>query len=236
MTQQHPQRKSLAPSEHKRLDVRAEFKFTGKTGHFEGYASIFGNEDLGGDVVLPGAFQEIVKTGDGHVLVLYQHDTRDPIGKATVTQDARGLRVSGDLILDDPTAAKAYALMNSGVLDGMSIGYDILPGGAAIVEGRRELSALKLWEVSIVTFGMNPAARIETVKSAKDCTNPRELERLLRGSPLSLSARKARAAANALWPILNEREAQEGDRDDQGPEAARLKAMADELKSLTSTL
>jgi phage head maturation protease len=37
-------------------------------GSFTGYASIFGNVDLGGDVVLPGAFKEFETNAAGEVL------------------------------------------------------------------------------------------------------------------------------------------------------------------------
>lgn len=125
-----------------RRDARAEFKFAGSPGSFEGYAAVFGNVDQGGDCIVANAFKQAVTDRNGQVLVLYQHSARDPIGKATVNQDSRGLHVRGALALRDATAAKAHALMESGVLDAMSIGYEILPGGAEYAEGVRILTAL----------------------------------------------------------------------------------------------
>ncbi|HEX7454967.1 MAG TPA: HK97 family phage prohead protease [Gallionella sp.] len=218
-----------SPPQIKHIDSPAEFKFAGSAGTFEGYAAVFGNVDSGGDVILPGAFQEFAKTKDGKTIVLYQHSLRDPIGKAAVSQDSHGLAFRGQLSLEDPTAKKAYGLMRDGVLDSMSIGYDVLPGGEQSKQGKRELSKLKLFEISAVTFGMNDLARIDTVKSAMDCGHTRELECLLRET-LFLSKRKAIAAAAVLWPILNERDAQDDDRDD------RLKAAPGQLISLASEL
>lgn len=225
---------SPSSSQHKQLSVNAQFKFAASPGAFEGYAAVFDVVDSGGDVIEPGAFKEIEKTRDGRVLILYQHSHHDPIGKALVAQDAYGLHVRGELALDDPTAAKAYGLMRSGVLDAMSIGYAILPGGYEYApSGVRTLKALKLFEVSIVTFPMNGAARVDAVKRVRDCQSLRELEHLLREVPhFQLSSRKAKAAAGALWPILNEREAQEGDREDR--EMAEL--YVSELNSLTTLL
>lgn len=216
----------------KRLDAPAEFKFTGAPGSFEGYAAVFGNVDQGGDAIVPNAFKEVVKDRNGQVLVLYQHSARDPIGKAKVKQDSHGLHVRGTLALQDVTAAKAHALMQSGVLDAMSIGYEILPGGAEYAQGVRVLTGLKLYEVSVVTFGMNELARVDVVKTVSECKQPRELEHLLRESPhFALSRRKATAAANALWPILNEREAQ-GDARDERADVVAIAKTLDQISQL----
>src|SRR5687767_7271291 len=93
------------------LDCPTEFKTIGEAGRFEGYAAIFGNVDLGGDVIERGAFKEIVKGRNGMVKVLYQHNTKDPIGVANVAQDDTGLRFDGQLILDSVSARSAHALM-----------------------------------------------------------------------------------------------------------------------------
>lgn len=198
-------------SETKRLQSAAEFKFNGQqAGMFEGYASVFGVRDQGGDVVLPGAFKEFARTGEGKVVVLWQHQLDNPIGKADVHQDAHGLQVRGQLALEDPLARKAYNLMQAKVVDGMSFAYEILPGGAAQKSDRRELSALKCYEVSVVTLGMNQLARIEAVKSAAACESLRDLEQLLR-EQLLLSNRKAKAGASALWPIVSARDPEDQD-------------------------
>ena len=216
------------------LDSPAELKFSGDSGAVEGYASVFGNTDSGGDVVLPGAFQKIQRQRDGKVLMLYQHRSDAPIGKADVSQDSRGLHFKAQLVLEDPTAKRAYNHMRAGLLDGMSVGYDVLPGGSSFKGDRRELSALHLIEISAVTWGMNPEARVEVVKSASDCADVRELEHLIR-ERLGVSARKAKAAANKWWPILSERDANEDDREDRGA-GDRIAQMAADLQAINSIL
>lgn len=89
------------------LNSPAEFKFAAAEGVVEGYAAVFGNRDLGGDVIVPGAFQQVSKTRDGRVLVLYHHDPRSPIGKAEVVQDSLGLQFKAQLMMDDPIASRA---------------------------------------------------------------------------------------------------------------------------------
>lgn len=151
------------------LNAPTEFKALGDSGSFEGYAAIFGNIDQGGDIIARGAFKELAKRRNGKVVVLNQHRTTDPIGVAEVEQDDKGLKFVGQLVLETPSARSAHALMKAGALDGMSIGYDILPGGAEVLKsGYRQLNGLKLWEISPVTFGMNELAGIDSVKSFGD--------------------------------------------------------------------
>lgn len=165
----------------KTLDFPMEVKSLTEAGAFTGYASVFDNVDQGGDVIEKGAFKEFVRTRDGKTLVLFQHNSREPIGKATVTEDKTGLLVDGHLMLEDPVARRAHNGMKGGLFDAMSIGYDVLPNGSEIQKsGVRVLKALKLWEVSVVTFGMNELARIESVKHAENIKTIREFEDFLR--------------------------------------------------------
>ena len=108
------------------LPLEFETKAFGDAGTFEGYAAIFGNVDLGGDVIERGAFKEIVKGRNGMVKILNQHRSLDPIGLAEVKQDDKGLSFKGQLVLEAASARSMYALMKGGVVDGMSIGYDVL--------------------------------------------------------------------------------------------------------------
>lgn len=184
------------------LNFPAEFKSVGDAGSFTGYASIFGNIDLGGDVVERGAFKKIHRNDDGKVVVLWQHGMRDPIGVATVDQDDKGLHFDGQLVLEDAAARKAHAHMKAKSVRGMSIGFDILPGGAEILKsGVRKITAAELWEISVVTFGMNPAAQIESVKRAGQITTIREFEDFLRDEA-GFSNAQAKLLAVGGWKEL----------------------------------
>ncbi|QLP98438.1 MAG: HK97 family phage prohead protease [Rhodoblastus sp.] len=131
-----------------------------QSGVFAGYASLFGETDLGGDVVAPGAFRaSLRKRGPGGVRMLFQHDPAQPIGTwLDIAEDAKGLRVVGKLNLDVARARELAALIRDGALDGLHrLQDDPLrprPGGA------RKLLALDLWEISLVTFPMLPGARV----------------------------------------------------------------------------
>ena len=187
----------------KALDAPMECKVIGDTGSFSGYAAVFGNLDMGGDIVERGAFKEFVTTRDNQMRVLYMHDSRNPIGKAMVKEDSKGLAFDGTLVLEDALARKAYAYMKAGILDGMSIGFDVLEGGGAVdASGIRRLTKLKLWEISPVVFGMNPLAQIEAVKAALQITNIREFEDFLREAG-GFSRAQAKMLASGGWSRLD---------------------------------
>lgn len=171
-------------------------------GSFTGYAAVFNNIDLGGDVILPGAFTQAKTTGDGKIRIALNHDLRQLAGKAKFAQDDHGLRVEGQLSLGVSYVKDAYALMQDGVLNGLSVGFNILDGGADWEEreGRytRIISKAELWEFSIVPFGMNPAALVDNVKTIRD------FEAQLRG--LGYSQREAKALASGGFKSLAHRD------------------------------
>jgi HK97 family phage prohead protease len=181
-----------------------DLKNVGESGKFSGYASIFGNVDDGKDRIQHGAFKEIVTNSSGKVVTLYMHGFRDPIGLASVGQDTKGLAFEASLELGDPMARRAHTLMKAQIIDGMSIGYDVLDGGATLEEktGIRDLTGLKLWEISPVTFGMNSAARIEGVKQiAADVKSIRDFEAFLRDVG-GFDRARAKALASGGWDAL----------------------------------
>ena len=184
-------RKSLAAMEWKSAPAVAEglvvpeFKAAGD-GTVEGYGSIFGNLDRGYDIVEAGAFGDSL-TGGGKVKMLWQHDPYSPIGVwDEVREDDKGLWVKGRILGDVEKGREATALVKAGAIDGLSIGYRTLEYREAKVGDRwvRIIEKAELWEVSLVTFPMNPEATIDAVKAA--AMSQREFERqLLRESKMS---------------------------------------------------
>ncbi len=133
-------------------------------GHvIEGYASLFGATDQGGDTVEAGAYGRWLgdlKTRGGRVAMLWQHEPGTPIGVwDEVREDDRGLYVRGRLILETQRGAEAAALVSGGAIDGLSIGYRTRKAGRS-AKGGRLLQDVELWEVSLVTFPMLPDARV----------------------------------------------------------------------------
>ncbi|WP_331293112.1 MULTISPECIES: HK97 family phage prohead protease [Methylobacterium] len=129
-------------------------------GQFSGYASVFGRPDLGRDVVVPGAFAaSLARRGAAGVRLLFQHDPAEPIGRwLALREDARGLFAHGQLNLAVQRAREVDALMRGGGLDGLSIGFRTLRARTG-AGGERRLHQVDLWEISLVTFPLQPEAR-----------------------------------------------------------------------------
>lgn len=148
--------------EHKFSALGAEVSVTDGT-VIAGYASVFGKADQGGDIVEKGAYAaSLAKTAGagGKVKMLWQHDPAQPIGVwDEVREDDRGLWVKGRVLTDVARGREAAALIGAGAIDGLSIGYRTVKARKND-GGRRLLSELELWEVSLVTFPMLPDARV----------------------------------------------------------------------------
>ena len=128
-----------------------------------GYASLFGEPDLQGDIVKRGAFSaSILKLGSAGLPMLMAHDTSEPIGVwERVFEDRSGLFVSGRILAGTPRSDRAIALVRSGAMSGLSIGYKT---HRSVAHKRgRILSELDLWEVSVVAFPMLRSARLTQI-------------------------------------------------------------------------
>lgn len=156
-----------------------------KEGQFEAYASIFGNKDSYGDVVLPGAFTKTLgdwKDSGNSIPLLFGHNMSDPdynIGSVEdAKEDDRGLLTLNQLDLDSPKAAQTYRLIKGRRINQMSFAYEVQEGGYASrqkdpddkdseTEEIFELRKLKLYEVSVVPIGANQETEITAVKAAE---------------------------------------------------------------------
>lgn len=167
-----------------------QIKNFGADGVFYGYASIFGNRDAQDEVVAPGAFRRSLKQwqAQGRMpAMLWMHDVTLPVGVwLGLNEDESGLAVQGRLALRTQKGLEAYELLKLGALSGLSIGYRVT---AARVDARRQTRTLldvDLFEISLVTFPANAAARVTQVKAPA----------LMPGiTPQSIAARLHQAAA-----------------------------------------
>lgn len=149
------------------MEVPFELKsLDDETGTFEGYASVFGNVDLGNDVVMPGAFKRTLDHSKGAIPILWFHDPSQPVGIGIeASEDAKGLLVKGQLDLNTQRGREVHSGMKMGYIQSMSIGYKAI--GKEIKDGVRHLTELALPEYSLLTkgFAMNPEAAVESVKA-----------------------------------------------------------------------
>jgi len=133
---------------------------------FAGYAALFDRVDRGGDIVRRGAFARAIAAGTARLPLLWQHDPGRPIGRIErIAEDRRGLRVIGRLSPGAQGEAAA-ALLADGALSGLSFGYRVRGRGIAPAPARRAITDLELVEISLVTFPMQPAARVHAVAEA----------------------------------------------------------------------
>lgn len=159
-----------------------ETKEFGADGQISGYASVYSNVDYGNDIVMPGAFKSVLDGSRPLPKMLWQHDPSQIIGVwEQLGNDARGLKASGRVLTEIQRGAEAHVLMKHKAIDGLSIGYrvteyDRVAGAKGTV---RQIKAADLFEISIVTFPMNP---LTVVTDVKQLQSPREVETILRNA------------------------------------------------------
>ncbi|MDJ0922111.1 MAG: HK97 family phage prohead protease [Henriciella sp.] len=191
-------------------DSRFEIRALSEDGTFEGYGSIFNNEDSYGDTVLPGAFKATLaqhKKNGTMPALLWQHRGDQPIGVyEEMTENEKGLYVKGRLALDTRLGREAHALLKMGALNGLSIGF-VTKKWERTDKGR-DVKEVELWEVSLVTFPANGKARVDGVKNIDfdSASNETDFERILREAGASRGEAKG-AVRRFKETIMRQREA-----------------------------
>ena len=124
-----------------------------------GYAALFGKADAARDTIRRGAFAATLRDRRDPLPIYWQHDPRQRIGWVErIGEDAKGLRVVARI---DRPASRAAALLTAYAVSGLSFGYRARhardgPQG-------RELLAVELLEISLVTHPLQHAARVHFV-------------------------------------------------------------------------
>lgn len=132
-------------------------------GLVEGYASVFGAKDWYGSVFDKGCFLKSLSERK-NIKVLWNHDAYAPIGRVIeAREDDYGLFVKYKLSLGTEHGNDIYELIKDGVIDSMSIGFNIRT--EAIENDVWHIKEVDLWEVSPVTFAANNEAMITSFRS-----------------------------------------------------------------------
>lgn len=185
-----PERKE-APSGREVRAFVLDLKATNDDGSVEGYGSVFGVRDSYDDVIAAGAFQASLaahKKAGTMPAMLWQHDSDKPIGVWTeMVEDSKGLLIKGQLALETTLGKEAHALLKMGALNGLSIGFVSKQWSYDRETDVRTLTEIDLWEVSLVTFPANGAARVTNIKSVDELQAPKDAERALRDAGFSKS-------------------------------------------------
>ena len=135
-------------------------------GIIKGYGSYFGNKDSDNDVIAKGAYKKTIEENGNRVKYLYQHDMNQPIGKMTeLYEDDKGLVFVAE-IAKTQLGKDVVELMKSGVITENSVG--IMPIQKQNKGDYREITEVKLYEISAVTLAANDQAKILDVKGNVD--------------------------------------------------------------------
>lgn len=189
-TPQRPERKDAGGGREVR-SFALQIKAAGDDGTVEGYGSVFGVRDNYDDVIAKGAFIQSLKdhkAAGTMPAMLWQHDADKPIGVWTeMVEDEKGLRIKGQLAMETVKGKEAHALLKMGALNGLSIGFMSKEWDYDRDTEVRTLTAIDLWEVSLVTFPANEKARVTNVKSADELQAPKDAEKVLRDAGFSKS-------------------------------------------------
>lgn len=218
--------------EHKSQSLtNCEIKFN-KAGHFSGYASTFNNVDSYGDTILPGAYEETLKSY-GLPKMFVQHDKYAlPVGKwISAKEDQKGLYVEGEFTPNMQSADNAKAALVHETIDGLSIGFllrknDYKPSDK--FEGGRIISNItKLLEISLVTWPADSFARVDMKSEIEQIETIRDFERFLRDS--GHFSKNATATLIAKAKALFDRG--EPEKIEEKPEFSRILAKLTQINS-----
>jgi HK97 family phage prohead protease len=169
----------MGTDEHVQLTVPIEWKAADDgTGSVEGLAAVFGNVDLGGDLIVKGAFKRTldqwakskgrIPLVDGHL----KDSATTLLGSVERAKETdKGLWFRARFS-SDPGAQSVRTKALEGHLNGVSIGWLPVPGKVRFEQGEdgelvRILGEVKLFEISLTPIPMNPEARLASVKSAQ---------------------------------------------------------------------
>jgi len=144
---------------------KAEVTEESGIGIVKGYLSVFGNVDLGGDVVKAGAFKRSLDHMGGKTVFMADHGykTNEVLGVLELEEDERGLKMTGKINLKTDQGRNAFETIKfqteNGVPIGASIGYEPVKYNRNN-EGGYDLEEVKLAEGSVTPFPMNKEAII----------------------------------------------------------------------------
>lgn len=128
-----------------------------------GYASVFNVIDSHGDMITKGSFSKTLSENKFRIVHLYQHNPVQLLGRpTTLVEDEKGLYFEttiaktqlGDMVLE---------LYRNGTIKEHSIGFQTVKSTNR--GSYNEISEVKLFEFSSVTWGANSAAQFTGFKS-----------------------------------------------------------------------
>lgn len=181
---------------------------------FEGYASVFGNVDLGNDVIEKGAFTKSLAE-NSNLPILWGHKIGEPpIGNIdSAIEDNHGLFIKAKLPKSDTfVSGRIMPQVKTGSIQEMSIGY-FTNEYEIEKDGTRKIKEINLFEVSLVTKAMNPKAKVTGFKSLEEINSLKDVEITLKSSGFSNTESKTLISKIKEFSIQRDAEEKQVQRD-----------------------
>lgn len=151
-------------------------------GRVIGYFSVFDNKDADNDVIVKGAYKKTLEENYRRIKYLFQHDPFRPLAgtklnRLTLEEDSYGLKF--DATISQTSWGKdTIQLYVDQVVDEHSVGMNTIR--SADKKGYREITEIKLWEGSVVTWGANELAQTTMVKSMTKATLINRMDKVMK--------------------------------------------------------
>ena len=153
-----------------------DVNYDGESRTISGYASVFGNKDKAGDILIKGCFSKSIQdrgpesAANDKIIMLWMHDMEEPIGRFTVlNEDDKGLYF--EAVIDDvPRGNQTIKQLESGTLNQFSIGYQYVHE-KCMYDAEKDAYIVKevyLYEISVVSIGCNGETEYLGLKSIED--------------------------------------------------------------------
>ena len=156
---------------HKKFFKTASVVEAKDEGVISGYASVFNKVDSYGDTIDPKAYDAVIASKELPIM-LFGHDSHSvPIGKwVSLEKDEVGLKVTGQLNLNNAKAKEVFDAIKFGSLTGLSVGFSVNEDGYDIKDEDEGFGFLiknieRLYEISVVPLPADNFARIAECKS-----------------------------------------------------------------------
>ena len=164
-------------------------------GIISAYITTWGNEDLVGDVIAPGAADKFLATFNKQeaptLKMLFEHKYDEIIGHwSSFEVDDKGLLATGELYKGVSRADDVRVYLEKGAVGSVSIGFMSQDYEEIEETGGRLFNHIDIFETSVVIAPANPEAKIVSAKNAEGQIDIRKLESTLRDAGFSRNMAK----------------------------------------------
>lgn len=216
--------KGTPAKEHMEVPVRfKEDHALMAAGEISGIASVSGSlvrAAAGLTIIERGAWVETSVEDFDRIKFLRQHVSDRVIGVPTFLEETlEGLEFRAR-IAETLDGRETIELIRAGVLDAVSVGFDV-DNAFFDDEGIRHVTKASLWEISVVTWGADSAARITEVNedaSASNLLSPKYLKRELQVS--KIKQRQAKTMSGMLQKKMHRERVERWERELEDAERA----------------